>query len=84
MTSHLRQLLKVMSDGIDRIDAIASQKHASFPTLLEPFDTSSPGEQLASDPEVIPHALIVASAASQLASTVRFPGLVLFDRVMAV
>jgi len=85
-TSPLRQLLSILTDSIDAIEAAAEKQPVKilYPILNDPVDPTSAAEQFASQPEIMRAANIGISAAAQIISTLNLPGTTLRERLFAV
>jgi hypothetical protein len=82
--SYLRQLVDIISKNIDAIEALEKQHGAKHPTLDDTYVEASTNEKFTLIPEVIDAALLAGSAAAQLASNLKLPGLTLLDRANCV
>ncbi|KAF5343430.1 hypothetical protein D9758_011856 [Tetrapyrgos nigripes] len=73
-------LVDIISKNIDAIEALEKQHGAKHPTLDDIYVEDNTNEKFTLIPEVIDAALLAGSAAAQLASNLKLPGLTLLDR----
>ncbi|KAF8887615.1 S-adenosyl-L-methionine-dependent methyltransferase [Infundibulicybe gibba] len=86
-TSHLRQLIDIISKNVDIIENLSKMDgvdHPSIDDIYTPlYDAESPEEKFTVKHEVFNAAMLATSAASQLIATLRLPGPPLFTRANA-
>lgn len=82
--TYLRELLTILTQSVDAIEAAEKKTGKSFPDLNDPFNPASESEQFALTPEIIQASMIGSSAASQLSASLKLPGLSVVDRLTAV
>lgn len=84
IVSNLRQLLAIISENVDAIERLAEQEGVTYPTIDTLYDPDSKSEKFTLKPDVINVAMLATSAASQLAATLRLPGVTLLERAHGV
>lgn len=82
--SSVRQLLNILTQCVDAIEAAAKEGGKTYPSLDDPFNPFSESEQFAMTPPIIQASIVASSAASQLAATLKLPGLSVIDKLTAV
>ncbi|KAF9007164.1 S-adenosyl-L-methionine-dependent methyltransferase [Cyathus striatus] len=78
--SYLKQLVNVINTHVDIIENHALKSGVAHPTIEDLYDPLSPNEQFTMEIEVMQAALLAASAATQLAATLKLPGLSLYEK----
>ncbi|KAJ7084536.1 O-methyltransferase [Mycena belliarum] len=70
----LRRLLQILTDGVDKIEAVYSDAGETFPALeASSLNTADPAEALRADPAVAAAILNIMAAAAQISATVCNP-----------
>lgn len=82
--SNLTSLVNIIADNVSVIEDLANRMGTSYPTISDLYEPHSKQEELTLNPEVLSAAMLAVSAASQLAATLKLPGLTLLDRANAV
>ncbi|KAF8870330.1 S-adenosyl-L-methionine-dependent methyltransferase [Infundibulicybe gibba] len=82
-TSNLRRLADIINKNVDIIESMSKEDGVVHPSIDDIYDVESPAEKFTTKPEVLDAALLATSAASQLLSTLRLPGLSLYVRASA-
>lgn len=82
-TSHLRQLLSIITEQIDKVEKLASQSGlAGFPALDDL--PSAQTDDFMINSEVVEALYLASSASAQLSATLKPAGMVILDRANAV
>ncbi|KAE9386492.1 S-adenosyl-L-methionine-dependent methyltransferase [Gymnopus androsaceus JB14] len=81
--SNLTSLVNIIADNVSVIEDLANRMGTSYPTISDLYEPHSKQEELTLNPEVLSAAMLAVSAASQLAATLKLPGLTLLDRANA-
>lgn len=71
--SDIRQLLRILTEAVDTLEADFKQKGLDFPSLDAPFSEGSPAELATGSEDAIKAANLIVGATAQLAATVRVP-----------
>lgn len=76
--SPLRQLIDIMSQSVDKIEAEMERANLRYPNLDEPSNPFSPEEVASMSPAVRQSAALISSACAQLSAIVDVPILTLY------
>jgi hypothetical protein len=81
--SHLRQLLSILTEQIDKIEALAKRSGLKeFPSLEDLPSTKT--DEFLTNPDIVDALYLASSASAQLAATLKPAGMVILDRANAV
>lgn len=78
--SPLRQLADIISESVDKIDAIFAKDSLQYPVLDVPVDRASPSEAASMRPDIVAASMLIAGACAQLGATVNIPMMMLFNK----